>query len=100
MRSRFPKRSNRNRFAPSICSGSRFLRSSVRRGIWHAPSVGPLLRFGGWMTVSNIVGPLMVTLDRFLIAGLISVTAVAYYATPYELVTKLLLVPVAVVDRK
>jgi O-antigen/teichoic acid export membrane protein len=70
----------------------------LRRGvIWHAPSVGPLLRFGGWMTVSNIVGPLMVTLDRFLIAGLISVTAVAYYATPYELVTKLLLVPVAVV---
>jgi O-antigen/teichoic acid export membrane protein len=68
-----------------------------RRVIWHAPSVGPLLRFGGWMTVSNIVGPLMVTLDRFLIAGLISVTAVAYYATPYELVTKLLLVPVAVV---
>src|ERR1700729_602152 len=67
-----------------------------RRVIWHAPSVGPLLRFGGWMTVSKIVGPLMVTLDRFLINGLISVTAVAYYATPDELVTKLLLVPVAV----
>jgi O-antigen/teichoic acid export membrane protein len=68
-----------------------------RRVIWHRPSAGPLLRFGGWMTVSNIVGPLMVTLDRFLIAGLISVTAVAYYATPYEVVTKLWLVPGAVV---
>jgi O-antigen/teichoic acid export membrane protein len=68
-----------------------------KRIIWHRPSAGPLLRFGGWMTVSNIVGPLMVTLDRFLIAGLISVTAVAYYATPYEVVTKLWLVPGAVV---
>ena len=68
-----------------------------RRVIWHGPSAGPLLRFGGWMTVTNIVGPLMVTLDRFLIAALISVAAVAYYATPYEMVTKLLLIPAAVV---
>ena len=68
-----------------------------KRMAWHGPSVRPLLRFGGWMTVTNIVGPLMVTFDRFLIAGLISVTAVAYYATPFEVVTKLLLVPVAVV---
>ena len=68
-----------------------------RRVAWHGPSVAPLLRFGGWMTVTNIMGPLMVTLDRFLIAGLISVTAVAYYATPSEVVTKLLLIPAAVV---
>ena len=58
--------------------------------------VRPLLRFGGWMTVSNIIGPLMLYLDRFLIAGFISVTAVAYYTTPYEVVTKLLIIPSAV----
>jgi O-antigen/teichoic acid export membrane protein len=45
------------------------------------------------MTVSNVVSPLMVTLDRFLIGALVSVTAVAYYATPYEVVTKSLLLP-------
>lgn len=66
-----------------------------RRVAWHTPSIGPLLRFGGWMTVSNIISPLMVTLDRFVIAALISVTAVAYYATPYEMVTKMLLIPAA-----
>lgn len=70
----------------------------LRRGVaWNRPSVGPLLRFGGWMTVTNVVGPLMVTLDRFVIGALLSVAAVAYYATPYEVVTKLLLVPTAVV---
>lgn len=41
------------------------------------------------MTVSNVVGPLMVYADRFLIGGLLSATAVAYYATPYEIVTRL-----------
>ena len=33
--------------------------------------VKPLLRVGGWMTVSNIVGPFLVYLDRFLIATII-----------------------------
>ena len=50
------------------------------------------------MTVTNIVGPLMVYLDRFLIGAFISVTAVAYYATPYEVVTKLWLISGAVVS--
>src|SRR5579859_4180453 len=66
----------------------------LRRSIaWERSAAGPLLRFGGWMTVTNVVGPLMVTLDRFLIGALVSVTAVAYYATPYEVVTKFLLLP-------
>ncbi len=56
-------------------------------------AVGPLLRFGGWMTVSNVVGHVMVTFDRFLIGALVSVSAMAYYATPYEMVTKLWLLP-------
>jgi O-antigen/teichoic acid export membrane protein len=55
-------------------------------------SLPPLLTFGGWMTVTNIVGPIMVYMDRFLIASVISTAAVAYYATPYEVITKMWLV--------
>lgn len=70
---------------------------SLRHGPLLQPSRAmPLLRLGGWMTVTNVVGPLMVYLDRFLIGGLLSLAAVAYYATPYEMVTKLLLVPSAI----
>jgi len=58
-------------------------------------AIRPLLRIGGWMTVTNIVSPLMTYLDRFLIGALLSVTAVAYYVTPYEIITKLWLVPTA-----
>ena len=65
----------------------------LKRGLrFNAEMVRPLLAFGGWMTVSNVVGPLMVYADRFLIGGLLSATAVAYYATPYEIVTRLWIV--------
>ncbi len=59
-------------------------------------AVIPLFRFGGWMTVSNLISPAMMYFDRFFIAALISVTAVAYYATPYEITMKMLIVPASV----
>jgi len=59
--------------------------------------INPLISFGGWMTVSNIVSPIMVNLGRFLIGALISVAAVAYYATPFDVVTKILIIPGAFV---
>ena len=62
---------------------------------WRRDAIRPLLQFGGWMTVSNVVGPLMVILDRFVIAALLSVAAVAYYATSFDVITKLWLVPAA-----
>ncbi len=52
----------------------------------------PLLAVGGWMTVSNVVSPLMYSLDRFAVAAVLSVTAVSYYATAYEAVTRLWIV--------
>lgn len=48
-----------------------------------------LFFFGGWVTVTNIVGPILVYLDRFLIGSLLSMAAVAYYSAPYEMVTRL-----------
>lgn len=55
-----------------------------------------LLRFGSWMTVSNLLSPLMVTGDRFVIGAVISMTAVAWYTAPFEAITRLLVVPSAV----
>jgi O-antigen/teichoic acid export membrane protein len=57
--------------------------------------VQPLLRLGGWLTVSNIVGPVIVYVDRFIIGALLSAAALAYYAAPFELVSRLLVLPVA-----
>jgi O-antigen/teichoic acid export membrane protein len=60
---------------------------------WDRSVVGPLMRFGSWMTVSNVIGPLMVTFDRFVIGSVLSVAAVAFYTTPSELVSRLWLIP-------
>jgi O-antigen/teichoic acid export membrane protein len=48
------------------------------------------------MTAGSMLAPLMMTADRFLIAGMLSVAAVGYYTAPYEVVTKLGLIPGAV----
>ncbi len=42
------------------------------------------------MTVSNVISPLMFYVDRLVIGAMVSVVAVAYYATPFEVVSRLL----------
>ncbi len=58
-------------------------------------SVGDILSFGGWVTVSTVVSPILVYIDRFLLGALVSVAAVGVYTAPYEIVTRVLLVPAA-----
>ncbi|GAB2886782.1 O13/O129/O135 family O-antigen flippase [Uliginosibacterium flavum] len=52
----------------------------------------PMLTLGGWMTVSNIISPLMGSLDRLLIAGLVSVGMIGMYATAFDTISKVLIV--------
>lgn len=50
-----------------------------------------LLSFGGWVTVSGVIYPLMMQADRFLIGATISAAAVATYIVPYEMVVQSLI---------
>ena len=58
----------------------------------------PLFHFGGWLTVTNIVGPLMVYFDRFLIGSIMTMTAVTYYVTPYEVISRMQMLPQSIVS--
>jgi O-antigen/teichoic acid export membrane protein len=58
-------------------------------------AVREMLGFGVWVTVSNIVGPLLLYIDRFMIGALATVSAVAFYAMPYEVVVRLWIIPAA-----
>lgn len=60
---------------------------------WQRELVRPLCSSGGWLAVSNVISPLMGYIDRFVIGATASAAAVAYYATPNELVTKLWIIP-------
>ena len=55
-----------------------------------------LFNFGGWMTLSNIISPLMVVADRFLIANVLGAAVVAYYTIPAEFMLRLLVLPAAI----
>ncbi len=61
--------------------------------LFNSGLIKPILKLSGWMTVSNITVPVIVYMDRFLIGALVSAAAITYYATPYEVVTKLLIIP-------
>ena len=67
--------------------------------IGHAPrrwSSGRLLfQEGGWITVSNLVGPLMVYSDRFVLAALLPPRAVAWYVTSQDVMLRTLMIPSA-----
>ncbi|TCZ66892.1 oligosaccharide flippase family protein [Roseicella aquatilis] len=58
--------------------------------------VVPLLRLGGWMTFSGVLTQALLYADRFLIGALLSLAAVAWYATPLDLVMRVWMLPVAV----
>lgn len=61
----------------------------LRRWIsWDKAMVRTMLKFGGWVTVSNFAWPVFIYLDRMLIGALIGVQAVSYYTAPYEVVTR------------
>lgn len=60
---------------------------------WRAASQAALLKAGGWLTLANVVSPLMGYADRFFIGITLSGAAVAYYVAPQELVTKLWIIP-------
>ena len=54
-----------------------------------------LLGYGGWVTVSSVISPLLVSADQFLIGSLIGVAGVAHYAVPMNLVVRSQTVPAA-----
>jgi O-antigen/teichoic acid export membrane protein len=68
----------------------------LARAQFDATRLRSLLRDGGWITVSNLVSPLMNTLDRYILGFARQAAVVAFYAAPSDAANKLLVVPVAI----
>lgn len=66
------------------------LRTGMRLSRREIPA---LFSFGGWVMVSNAAGPLMGYLERFIIAAVISVGALTYYAVPFEMLSRAMIIP-------
>lgn len=57
--------------------------------------IKPLLSYGAWITVTGIVGPLMVYGDRFFVSAAVGAAQLPQYAIPQEGLQRLLLIPAA-----
>jgi O-antigen/teichoic acid export membrane protein len=71
------------RLCPALGRTLAFNRSLVRS----------LLGFGGWVTLSAAIVPILTYFDRFLIGSLLSVAAVGYYTPPYTISSRLTILP-------
>jgi O-antigen/teichoic acid export membrane protein len=60
--------------------------------------ISRLLGFGGWVTVSASVTPILVYLERFLIGALLSVSALAFYTPAYMISSRLSVLPGSFTD--
>lgn len=52
-----------------------------------------LVAYGGWISISNFVAPLLTYADRFFIGSALGMTYVSYYTAPNEAITKASLLP-------
>jgi len=55
-----------------------------------------LLRFGSWLTVSQLVSPVTKYLDRVLVASYQTMRMFTFYAVPYEAVSRLQIIPMSI----
>lgn len=86
--------------AARVCATISYLAACLRyfptiRGHYlpHRGSIRPLLVYGGWITVSNFLTPLLAYVDRFFIGSMVSMGAVGYYSAPYEAINRAWVVP-------
>ncbi len=55
-----------------------------------------LFHYGGWVTITNLLNPILTTMDRMLIGSVLSAQAVAFYSVPFNLVSRASVIPGAV----
>ena len=83
----------------NVLSMTVFVAACIRFVPLHRPRLAPagtlrsLLAYGGWISVTNVVGPILQFVDRFVVGSLISAASVSVYSIPFNLVTRLTLLP-------
>lgn len=81
----------------------------VAVGCWHAllryqpvsvsgTELKSLTRFGAWVMVSALIGPLMIYADRLVIGAVFGAVAVAIYTIPFQIAYRTQVFPLAIVQ--
>ena len=54
-----------------------------------------LFGYGAWVAVTNFISPILETADRLIIGGIVGAANLAYYTIPFNLATKVSIMPAA-----
>ena len=68
-----------------------FARGNARRHV--RSEVMALLKYGGWVNVTSLLGPLMVMADRFSIGAVLGAASVTIYTVPFTLTGRVQVLP-------
>lgn len=60
-------------------------------------SLKSIFTFGGWIAVINIINPILTYFDRFIISYVANMSIVAHYTTPFEVLSRIQIVPQSIV---
>lgn len=69
----------------------------VSTGRFNRSNLRELLGFGSWITLSNLISPLMAQLDKVVIGSVVALHLLPFYAVPGDLVNRLSFIPIALI---
>lgn len=78
--------------AISLFAAMRYL-PVIGRMRLHRSELGPLLRFGRWVSVSQLMVPLLTIVDRLVIGARMGASAIAAYAIPFNFTQRFYYLP-------
>ena len=69
---------------------------SLKKPVIQTNILKMLLTYGGWITITSIISPILVYLDRFFIGSLLTMKDLTYYSAPLEAILRLRILPLAI----
>jgi O-antigen/teichoic acid export membrane protein len=84
----------------TVCYFTACLGVALAPRLWARPSrvvAARLFHYGKWVTVTSVLSPLLDMSDRMVIATIRGPTAVTIYSIPYNLASRLLIIPFSLI---
>jgi O-antigen/teichoic acid export membrane protein len=60
--------------------------------------VREMIRFGGWIALGLLLGPMLLYFDQWLIGVILTVTTLTYYTVPFSLQSRLSIFPASIIS--
>jgi O-antigen/teichoic acid export membrane protein len=63
----------------------------------HLERVREMMRFGGWVALGLLLGPMLLYFDQWMIGVILTVTTLTYYTVPFNLLSRLSVFPASII---